>query len=136
VNEPAYGAAISIEVPIFDGGMRKDRLGVARSQRRVAEDELERARDQTARQVVKAYEDLKVAQRRRDAAVALLAAAERPHAAPLAPYRTGAPLSGEAPTARPPRRGPRPADPETRSALFTAAASLAFGTGDLAPALQ
>src|SRR5258708_24284529 len=26
VNQPAYGAAISIELPLFDGGLRRDRL--------------------------------------------------------------------------------------------------------------
>src|SRR5258705_6937012 len=49
VNEPAYGAAISIEVPLFDGHQRRNRLDVARSQRRVAEEELELARDKTVR---------------------------------------------------------------------------------------
>jgi outer membrane protein TolC len=133
VNEPAYGAAISIEVPIFDGGMRKDRVGVARSQQRIAEEELERARDQTARQVVKAYEDLKVALRRREAAVALLAAAEKSHDAALDSYRSGVANFVDVTNAQTALTKARTADTETRSALFTAAASLAFGTGDLAP---
>ena len=46
VNDTGYGAAIAIEMPLFDGGLRKNRLGVAQSQRRVAEEELELARDQ------------------------------------------------------------------------------------------
>ena len=57
VNEPTFGAAIAIEMPLYDGGLRRSRLGLAESQRRVAEDELELARDKTVRQVVKAYED-------------------------------------------------------------------------------
>jgi len=131
INEPAYGAAISIELPIFDGGLRRDRLGVARSQRRVAEEELERARDQAARQVVKAYEDLKVALTRRDAAVALLAAAEKSHDAAIDSYRNGVATFIDVTNAQTALTRARTADIETRSGLFTAAAALAFSTGDL-----
>ncbi len=132
VNRPAYGAAISIEVPIFDGGLRRDRLGVARSERRVAEEELERARDQAVRQVVKAYEDLKVALRRREAAVALLTAAEKSHDAAIDSYRSGVATFVDVTNAQTALTKARTADIETRSAAFTAAASLAFSTGDLA----
>jgi len=89
VNETAYGAAISIEVPLFDGGLRRNRLGMAESQRRSAEAELDLARDQTVRQVVKAYEDFKVALSRREAAVALVAASERSYDATIDSYRRG-----------------------------------------------
>ena len=89
VNETGYGAGIAIEVPLYDGGLRSNRLGVAESQRRVAEEELELARDRTARQVVKAYEDLKVALRQREAAVALLAAADKSYDAAFDSYRSG-----------------------------------------------
>ncbi len=132
VNQPAYGAAISIEVPIFDGGLRRDRLGVARSQRRIAEEELERARDQAVRQVVKAYEDLKVSLRRREAAVALLTAAEKSHDAAIDSYRSGVATFVDVTNAQTALTKARTADIETRSAAFTAAASLAFSTGDLA----
>jgi outer membrane protein len=132
VNQPSYGAAIAIEVPIFDGGLRRDRLGTARSQKRVAEEELEHARDQAARQVVKAYEDLKVAFRRREAAVALLTAAEKSHEAAIDSYRHGVATFVDVTNAQTALTRARTADIETRSALFTAAASLAFSTGDLA----
>jgi len=133
VNQPAYGAAIAIELPIFDGGLRRDRLAVARSQRRIAEDELERARDQTVRQVVKAYEDLKVTLRRRDAAIALLTAAEKSHDAAIDSYRSGVATFIDVTNAQTALTKARTVDIETRSAVFTAAASLAFSTGDLAP---
>ncbi len=133
VNQPAYGAAISIEVPLFDGGLRRDRLGVARSERRVAEEELSRARDQAMRQVVKAYEDLKVALRRREAAVALLSAAEKSHDAAIDSYRNGVATFIDVTNAQTALTRARTADIETRSGMFTAAASLAFSTGDIAP---
>lgn len=132
VNEPAYGAAIAIELPIFDGGLRRDRLDTARSQRRAAEEELERASDQTVRQVVKAYEDLKVGLRRAEAAVALLTAAEMAHDAAIDSYRNGVATFVDVTNAQTALIRARNTDIETRSAVFTAAAALAFSTGDLA----
>jgi len=131
VNEPLYGAAISIEVPLFDGGLRRDRVGTARAQQRIAEEELERARDQAVRQVVKAYEDLKVALRQREAAMALLAAAEKSHDAAIDSYRNGVATFVDVTSAQTALTRARTTDTETRSAVFTAAAALAFGTGDL-----
>jgi len=133
VNEPAYGAAISIELPLFDGGQRRNRLDTARSQRRVAEEELELARDKTVRQVVKAYEDLKVAFRRREAAVALLTAAQKSHEAAIDSYRNGVATFVDVTNAQTALTKARTADTETRSSTFAATASLAFATGDLAP---
>ena len=133
VNQPTYGAAIAIEVPIFDGGLRRNRLGTARAQQRIAEDELELARDQTMRQVVKAYEDFKVASRQREAAVALLTASERSYDAAIDSYRHGVATFVDVSNAQTALIKARTADTDTRSAVFTAAASLAFSTGDLAP---
>jgi len=132
VNDTGYGAAIAIEMPLFDGGLRKNQLGVARSQHRVAEEELELARDRTARQVVKAYEDLKVALRQREAALALLAAADRSYDAAIDSYRHGVATFVDVTNAQTALTKARTADTETRSSVFTSAASLAFSTGDLA----
>ncbi len=104
-----------------------------KSQRRVADEELELARDRTARQVVKAYEDLKVALRQREAAVALLAAAERSYDAAIDSYRNGVATFVDVTNAQTALTKARTADTETRSAVFTAAAALAFSTGDIAP---
>jgi len=134
VNDTGYGAGIVIELPLFDGNLRQNRLDVARSQRRIAEDELELARDRTVRQVVKAYEDLKVALRQREASVALLDAAEKSNDAVLDSYRNGVATFVDVTSAQTALTRARTADTETRSAVFTAAAALAFGTGDLAPA--
>jgi len=132
VNEPLYGAAIAIELPLFDGGLRKDRVATARAQQRIAEEELERARDQAVRQVVKAYEDLKVALRQREAAVALLTAAEKSHDAAIDSYRNGVATFVDVTNAQTALTRARSADTDTRSAVFTAAAALAFGTGEIA----
>jgi outer membrane protein TolC len=82
--------------------------------------------------VVKAYEDLKVTFRRREAAVALLAAAEKSHDAAIDSYRSGVATFVDVTNTQTALTKARTADIETRSAAFTAAASLAFSTGDLA----
>ena len=133
VHEPSYGVGISIEVPIFDGGLRRDRLGVARSRQRVAEEELERARDDAARQVVKAHEDLKVALSRREAAVKLLEAATRSYEAAIDSYRMGVATFVDVANAQTALARARTADVDSISAIYTAAASLAFSTGEPAP---
>ena len=133
VNDTGYGAALAIEVPLFDGSLRKSRLRVAESQRRAAEEELELARDRTARQVVKAYEDLKVALQQREAAVALLTAANKSYDAVLDSYRHGVATFVDVTNAQTGLTKARTADTETRSTVFTAMAALAFGTGDIAP---
>jgi outer membrane protein len=132
VDRTGYGASIAIEVPIFDGGLRKNRLGEAESKRRVAEEELELARDRTARQVVKAYEDLKVAMRQREAAVALLDAANKSYDAAFDSYRNGVATFVDVTNAQTALTRARTTDTQTRSSVFTAVAALAFATGDIA----
>jgi outer membrane protein TolC len=133
VNDTGYGAGIAIEMPLFDGGLRNNRLGEAESRRRVAEEELELARDRTARQVVKAYEDLKVAMRQREAAVALLDAATKSYDAAFDSYRHGVATFVDVTNAQTALTKARTADTETMSSVFTATAALAFATGDIAP---
>jgi len=132
VNKPGYGASIAIEMPLYDGGQRRDKLAVARSQHRVAEEELDLARDRTARQVVKAYEDLKLALRQREAAVEALAAASQSYDAALDSYRSGFTTFVEVTNAQTTLIQARTADTETKNSVFASGASLAFATGELA----
>jgi len=132
VNKPGYGASIAIEMPLYDGGQRRDKLAVARSQHRVAEEELELGRDRTARQVVKAYEDLKLAFRQREAAVALLTAASQSYDAAIDSYRSGVATFLDVTNAQTALVQARTTDADTRTSVFASAASLAFATGELA----
>ncbi|MDB5922895.1 MAG: hypothetical protein JWN13_1831 [Betaproteobacteria bacterium] len=135
VNEPQYGVSIAIELPLFDAGLRKKRLQLAQAERRVAEEELNLARDRTVREVVKAYDDVKVAFRKRDAAAALLAAADRAYAAALESYRRGVGTYVDVATAQTHLTRARTSDTETRALVFTASAALAFSTGEIASSL-
>ena len=133
VNEPQYGLALTIEMPLFDAGLRDNRLRQAEAERRVAEEELISARDRTVREVVKAYDDVKVAFRKREAAVALLTAADRAYAAALESYRRGIATYIDVVNAHANLTRARTTDTETRSLVFTASAALAFSTGDIVP---
>ena len=84
-------------------------------------------------QVAKAYDDLKVALRKREAAVALLLAAERAYDATIDSYRNGVATFVDVSNAQTALTKARTADTESRSAVFATVASLAFSTGDLAP---
>jgi outer membrane protein TolC len=133
VNEPQYGVTIAIEIPLFDAGLRDKRLSLAQSERRAAEEELSLARDRTVREVVKAYNDVKVAFRKREAAVALLTAADRAYAAALESYRRGIATYVDVVNAQTNLTRARTADTETRSQIFSVSAALAFSTGELVP---
>jgi outer membrane protein TolC len=132
VNEPTYGAVLSIEVPLYDGGLRRDQVGQAESQRRIAEKKFDAARDRVEREVVKAYDDLKLAFDKREAATALLEAAENSYSAVVDSYRRGTATFVDISNAQAALTKARTADAQTRSGIFSAAATLAFSTGELA----
>jgi outer membrane protein TolC len=133
VNEPTYGGLISIEVPLYDGGMRSDRVGIAESQRRVAEEEFDLARDKVVRDVIKAYDDLKLALRKREAAASLLLAAEDSYGAAVGSYRSGVATFLDVSSAQAGLTRARIADAQTHAEVLATAAALAFSTGDIAP---
>src|SRR5581483_8684211 len=70
-SKPVYGAGLGIELPIFDGFARRDRLRLAEAQRRAAESDLTDSRDKAVEEVIKAYNDLKTALRKQNAAEVL-----------------------------------------------------------------
>jgi outer membrane protein TolC len=133
VNEPQYGVAIALEVPLYDAGLRRQREQLAHAERRVAEEELNLARDRSVREVVKAYDDVKVAFRKHDAAIALLAAADRAYAAALESYRRGVGTYVDVANAQTHLTRARTSDTEARALIFSASAALAFSTGEIAP---
>lgn len=132
VNEPTWGGAIGIEMPLYDFGLRRSRVDAARAQQRIAEAELEVARDRTMRQVAKAWEDFKVAQRKREAAEALVAAADASYGAAFDSYRQGIATFVDVSNAQTSLVKARTALTDARSSVFVSAAALAFSTGDMA----
>jgi len=136
-DHTVYGAGIAIEVPIFDGFERREKLRLAEADLRAAESELAGARDAAVREVWKAFTDFKTALRKQDAAAKLLAAAENADAAVLDSYQHGLSTYVEVVNAQRNVTTARSVGSETRAAIFTSAAALALSVGDLArPKLQ
>jgi outer membrane protein TolC len=131
-DHTVYGAAIAVEVPIFDGFARREKMRIAESEVRAAEGELENARDDAVREVWKAYTDLKTALRKQDSAAKLLTAAENASAAVLEAYQHGLGTYTEVVTTQRNVAAAQSVNYETRAAIHSSAAALALSVGDLA----
>jgi len=131
-SKPVYGIGVAIDLPIFDGFARAEKLRLAESQLREAESELKDSRDQAVSEVWKAYTDLKTALRKRESAEKLLAAAQSAFDASLESYQHGLETYVDTQNAQRNLTAARSVMVDTRSAIFTSAAALALSVGDLA----
>lgn len=129
---PEYGGGLFVEVPIFDGFLRRNKVKLAQSELRAAQAELEEARDSATREVWKAYTDLQTAIRKQESADKLLVAAETAFAAALEAYKNGVGTYIDTVNAERNVTAARSAGVDTRAAIFTGAATLALSVGDLA----
>jgi len=131
-NGPVYGAGISVELPLFDGFARREKLRTAESGLRAAEDELADSRDSVIREVWKARTDFETALRKQESAAKLVAAAESAFAASLEAYQHGLGTYVEVVNAQRNLSAARSVIIDTRSAIFTSQTALALSIGDLA----
>jgi outer membrane protein len=127
-----YGVGLTVEVPIFDGFARREKLRIAESELRSAESELAEARDAVVREVWKAHTDFKTALRKQVAAAKLLTAAENAYDAVFDSYQNGLSTYVEVVNAQRNVTSALSVGHDTRSAIFTSAAALALSIGDLA----
>lgn len=131
-SDPVYGVGVAVELPIFDGFARANKMRIAESELRSAESELEGARDAVTREVWKAYTDLRVALRKQDSAARLLAAADSAFAASLEAYQQGLGTYLDVVNAQRNLTAARGIDVDTRASIYTGSAALALSVGDLA----
>ena len=131
-SKPDYGVGLSIELPLFDGFLRANKLRIARSEFRAAESELANSRNAVIREVWKAYTDLKTALRKQESAAKFLSAAESAFDASLEAYRQGVGTYVDVVNAQRNVTAARGDVVDTRSAIYTGAAALALSVGDLA----
>ena len=131
-TEPIYSFGVTVELPIFDGFARREKVRIAEAELRSAESELSGYRDTVVREVWKAHTDFKTALRKQIAAAKLLTAAENAYAAVLDSYQNGLSSYVEVVNAERNATLARSAGHDTRSAIFTSAAALALSIGDLA----
>jgi outer membrane protein TolC len=128
--EPGYGAGLSFEWELFDGGATHRKVELAESERRAAEAEVTAARDRAMRDVWKAYTDVRLAIRKLDVAAALVEASQNAYDAMLASYRRGLETLLNLLAARRELSRARFVELDTRLQLLTASAVLAFSTGE------
>jgi outer membrane protein len=89
INRPGQSIFLSFSVPLFDGGMRRNRISMADAKAREAEEQLEAARDSASQQVVLAYNALLTSLAEYDAAAVFSQAAHTAYEAALRSYRQG-----------------------------------------------
>jgi len=89
VNEPGASVMVKFSWSLFDGGARKARASIARSQAAAARDSLDHARDEAVKQVTTTYDALKTSLAENQAAIALKNAAQAAYDAGLDSYRHG-----------------------------------------------
>ena len=134
-TEPAYGAKLTMDWPLFEGGARRHQLEVAEAEHRAAEGELEDARDKAISQVWQAYTEVKLAISRLEVAAALIEASQQSYDATLDSYRLGLGTLIDLLAARRELSRAQFVELETKVHVLTAAAALAFASGDLGQSL-
>ena len=134
-KQPTWGVGLALTWSLFEGGARKRKLEIARSQQEAAQHELEDARDKAISQVWRFYTDTKLAIRRLEVAAALVEASQKSYEQTFEGYRNGLSSLVDVLGAR---RALSQADYvqlDTRATLLESAAGLAFASGDLGPRL-
>jgi outer membrane protein TolC len=130
-NEPVWSASLGVEWRIFDGGDRKNRLAIAESKKREAQDAFTDKHDQAQREVWTAFIAFRTAQRQEQAAVALLDSASTSYSASLDAYKYGVKNLVDVVTAEKQLALARLSSVSARSQLFLEAVQLEFVTGNL-----
>jgi outer membrane protein TolC len=131
VNEPVAGIGLKVTLPLYDAGLRDKTESIARSKRIAAEEELSKAQDEAIRQVARAFDTLKSTLAQYDAARAFVAAADKEAESSLDAYRNGVGTLTVAATADTERTQAQSAEAHAYAGVLTAAAALAFTTGEL-----
>ena len=124
------GVTLNLQWTVFDGGARRNRLAQARANGHAAEAQAIVACNKIADEVWTAYSNLNTAFRQRQAALALLQAADQSYSAALESYNYGVRSLLDVTAAQRTLAQARSADVLARTQVLTALADLAFRTGD------
>lgn len=124
------GVGLSLTWPLFDGSLRRSKLARAKADVLASEASVHATRDAVAEQVWRAYSNLHTAFRQRQAALALLAAAEQSYASALDSYNQGVRNLLDVTSAQRTLAQARSTDVFARTEVLSTLAELAFRTGD------
>jgi outer membrane protein len=89
IDRPGQSIFLSFSVPLFDGGLRRNRVNQADAKVREAQEQLAATRDSASQQVVRAYNSLLTSLAEYEAATVLSQAAHTAYEAALRSYRQG-----------------------------------------------
>jgi TolC family type I secretion outer membrane protein len=131
-SKPVYGAGISVELPLFDGFARRNRLLIAEAQLKAAASELTDNRDNAVEEVMKAYVDLKTSLRKQDASQVLFSASQSAFDASLEAYQHGLGTYVDVVNAQRNLATARYTVVDAMSEVYTSKTRLALSVGDLA----
>jgi outer membrane protein len=131
VNDPASAILLQISLPIFDGGLRENELRMARSKSAEAKEELNKAEDDAIRQVALSYDTVKATLAEYNSALALVKASNIAYSAALDSYRHGIDTFTDVMLTETGNVQAQSAQANAYASVLTAAAALAFSTGDL-----
>jgi outer membrane protein TolC len=132
VTDLQYDFGLRFEWTLFEGFERRNKVSLAESQQKEAEDELEHAKDKAVREVWKAYNDTKVALAKQHAAAALLTAAEKAWEATFDSYKHELATFPDVRESERNLARARTLDQAARAEVWTQIAAFALSTGDLA----
>jgi outer membrane protein TolC len=125
---------VRLDWQLFEGGARARKVELAEAERRAAEQEVSAARDRAINEVWKAYTDVRLGFRRLDVAGALVKASESSYEAILRSYNLGLGTVIDLLAARRELSRARFQEVDTKLQLLDASVTLAFSTGEVAPA--
>lgn len=131
VNKPATAIFIEFKWPLYDGGTRRNILGIAHSKSAAAKEELRKTQDNAIRQVAKAYDMVKSALAEYDAALALVTASDIAYDSAIDSYRQGVGTFTDATKTTIEKAQAQSVLATAYAKVLTAAAALAFSTGEL-----
>ena len=129
---PTFGGGLAVEVPIFDGFLRRREMSAAESALNEASSQLQKSSDQAVREVWQGYTDLHTAISSETAADSLVKASQEAYDAVLTSYKQGFSNYTELVTNETKLTSARNALFQSRSAIHTAATGLALALGELA----
>lgn len=130
-DQTTWNVGVNVSWSIFDGGRRSREVALARSEARQRQDELAGQRDRAAREVWTAYVTAHTALRQRDAAAALLQAAETSYNATFEAYQYGVKNLIDVVTAEQQLAKARLARVQADSSVWISTVELEYATGAL-----
>ena len=131
VNKPGGAVFIAVEMPLIDGGIRANDVGLAVSEKSEAEDKLDEVIDRASAETVRAYNDLQTGMEERKEADAYADASKTAFEATLASYKRGLATYPELASAEAALAQAVSAQVDATSDVQIAQSALALATGTL-----